>query len=420
MKVVTSQTMAKTEKWAFTELDYSPSEWMQLAGTGVASVVERFAEENLLQSAATIIAGKGNNAGDGFVAARILASRGWHLRIALLVKKEDLNSLAAEEAKKCADAGLIIEEISSKQDLIKFASMSNEAVFIDALFGTGFKGEVEGIFVDAIEFLNSLPNPVISIDVPSGMSGTTGPNQKHIIQADLTIAIGLPKAGYFIANGWDYVRRIELVDVLMPMEAIDKMESDLEWFTYAEARTLLPYLKPTRNKYSRGFLGIVAGSKGLYGAAKLTSMGALRAGAGIIKLPYPANASQEMAGMPVEIVGVPLKERPQAQLSSDDTVEIAASLEKADAIVIGPGLSRDAVAGTLIKNLVDRLQGKKFVFDADALNHLADGAFVPPAGSILTPHSGEMMRLLGVTDHDKFLRDFRVLCSEYALSLIHI
>lgn len=353
LKVVSAKEMSRIEAGS-----NAHEKWMLQAGRKVAEAVIHFVEEQKLTKKATLLVGSGNNGGDAYVAGIHLIKHGFSVRAFRMGRRASpLNRKFGEEYRK------------SKGHMITKLSF-DDGVIVDGFLGTGFKGKVEGPMAEAIQGANGSGCPIIAVDIPSGLNGSTGAVESVAIVATETIALGLPKWGFFIRDGWNHVGRLRVVDFGLPLKAVAAAEA----LAYLPKHLQLPKIVRNRHKYQAGYVVGFGGSKNLPGAAKLAGFAALRAGAGIVRVFHP----QEIGRGPLELICEPWSEKGWK-----------AALEKAQAVFVGPGLGQGEMSW-LKKHLKEIRQ--HCVIDADAL--------VPgvefPEHAVLTPHRGEMMRLLGL------------------------
>lgn len=346
-KVVTAEEMARVEKISL-KFGGDLEKYMETAGRCVAEAVIRYIEEHQLVKEVTLLVGKGNNGGDAYAAGCWLLEEGFQVSAyALSDEMSPLNRKFREKFRK--KRGRFEKNL--------------KGTLVDGLFGTGLKGAIAPHIAKVIAQVNDSKLPVIAIDIPSGLSGTTGKIQGAAIKATETIALGMAKIGLFSQEGWQHVGRLRVVDFGLSKEALAMAEA----LCYLPKRLELPTISRVRNKYQAGYVVGYAGSHEFSGAAKMASFAALKAGAGIVRLFY----SEDLGPLPWEIIGC--KWGPQAWKKE---------LERADAAFVGPGLK----ASPQLKISIP------CVFDASAL--LPKVSY--PKGAILTPHRGEVLRLLGL------------------------
>ncbi|MBX7066458.1 MAG: NAD(P)H-hydrate dehydratase [Parachlamydiales bacterium] len=352
-KVVTSEEMARIEKGGDHE------KFMETAGRRVAEKTIEFIEAHHLPKQVTLLIGKGNNGGDAYAAGLWLLEEGYQVTaLSLYDDVSPLNQKFREKYRK--KRGRFGGEM--------------KGVIIDGLLGTGFKGKVEKKMASIIKQANDSGLPIIAIDIPSGLSGTTGEVGGIAIIATETVALGLPKIGFFIHEGWKYVGKLHVADFGLSREAIAAADA----VAYLPKRLELPKVERVRHKYQAGYVVGYAGSKALSGAAKMTGFSALKAGAGIVRIFHP----EDIGPAPLELICNDWNPKAWKE-----------ALKKANAVFIGPGLG--PCKEWLKKHLKEIKQ--PCVIDADAL--LPDVAY--PKKAVLTPHRGEVLRLLDLKNAPK-------------------
>ena len=216
-KVVTSKEMARIEALAILEGDGSASQYMEIAALGIVDVVLQFSEENKLPREVILLCGKGNNAGDCFLVGKKLLDKGYKASAFHLFEMEDCSELCQIHAKSFREKG---GEIYSAERV----DFPPNVLVLDGLLGTGFRGKVSGVMKDVIEKINSAENPLIAIDIPSGVSGDTGHVETVAVIADVTIYLGLMKVGHLYNKGFDHVGELIRVDFGLSKKYIDKAE----------------------------------------------------------------------------------------------------------------------------------------------------------------------------------------------------
>ena len=388
--------MARIESLAYQE-GSSEEEFMENAGRGVSQWTQEFLH-NEPDSLVILLCGKGNNAGDAYVAGRHLKEAG---RRVVAFQTHSLEVCSPLCRKNCERFTKIGGEVYL--DLVEFPFPA-QGVILDGLFGTGFRGKAEGVFQRLIRQANESGLPILAIDIPSGLSGETGAVEGEAIVATETFFLGLPKVGFFLDRGWDHVGHLRWVGFGLPHHIVEQAESGLQLPAGDRFKSMLPPIVRDRHKYQTGFVVGVAGSPGMPGAAMLSSLAALRGGAGIVRLLHPDGMQAELAAAPYEIIRV--------AYTMKEIDEIAAAINGASAAFIGPGLGRSSLATALSRNTIPRIQ-KPSVIDADALYFLSEHMIALPPDCILTPHRGEMSRLLHLQKTPKLSREFLQQCQEY-------
>lgn len=398
VKVVRASEMAKAEAFAYEE-GASEESFMQVAGEQVAKRTAEWMQHHGVSKQVTLLAGKGNNAADAFVAGCVLLSKGYSVRALSLFPLDDCSPLCQVHASHFQNQGGEIEKVDDFDNLF----FGIEGVLLDGLLGTGFKGSVKDPILSMIRAANQSKIPIISIDIPSGVHGDTGLVDPEAIQAQRTIALGQPKAGCFIGDGYRYAKDVVVESFGLAPKYVHKMDT----FAYlVEKDALFEHLPPLhrdRHKYEAGYVVGVSGSKGMGGAAKLASMAALRSGAGIVRLFYGPNMEEEMQSAPMELI--------RCQWDLENIDDILRECERAKVVFIGPGIGRSSTVNELLAKILPEIK-VPCVLDADALFFIAQHLDVQlPRSAIFTPHHGEMLRLLQMKQKDKRFLDR---CRQYA------
>ncbi len=396
VKVVPPKRMAYLESEAYRD-GSSESDFMEEAGSGVALHAHEFAERYGLSRHVVLLCGKGNNAGDTYVAGIHLLHLEYIVHAFQVPPLIECSELTQKNAERFLSEGGHITEVKSEEDL----NFPDSGLILDGLFGTGFKGKVKDPYAYVIDHANNSGLIIISVDIPSGLNGETGEASEHTIHAAETACLQLPKTGFFLREGWDHIGYLRFVDFGLPREYIDDIEADLILLTPEDLIPLMPTMKRSRHKYEAG---LVIGMSGrMAGASLLASLAALRGGAGIVKLYVPD--TMNIAPEPLEVVQIPFNLK--------DAKEIIRQINKAASFFIGPGLGTDDQAVKLLKKILPEVE-VPLVIDADALNILSEIAIPIPQNSILTPHRGELERLLKIPKEQKVTLDFLKVCQSYA------
>ncbi len=400
MKVVSSKQMAKIESEAILNGSIDV-EFMDEAGLQIARLVHSFIERNDIVKQVVLLCGKGNNAGDAYVAGIHLLNMGYSVDALQLFTFKSCSPLCQFNQTKFFNAGGLVKEVLSLDD---FALPLNGLV-IDGIFGTGFSGEIEEPLASIIFKVNASNCPLIAIDIPSGLNGDTGVASYQTIVADETAFLGLPKVGFFLEDGWNHVGNLKYIDFGLPHKFIEQAKTDYVMLDASMMRPLMPHIERNRNKYEAGFVAGFAGSKGMPGAALLSSWSALGSGSGIVKLLFREEMQNELLNAPYELIKIAFQEK--------DHKFVLDHLNQATAVFVGPGIGKEAQTVKLLKKILPHLT-KPAVIDADALNILSENKINLPEHVILTPHKGEMERLLGVKTKQKLDRAFLGACQAFA------
>lgn len=393
MKIVSSEQMRKMDKRAISR--GTPGiELMERAGTGLVSVLKEEIPE-IAKKKFIVFVGSGNNGGDGLVVARKLKELGVRVRVALLAEegemKEDTKTNLTRTRRAEIDT-IALKDLSTERI---GEEISGSDIIVDAIFGTGFSGSIGGIAKEVIEAINSSKKFVVACDIPSGVNGDTGEVGGSCVASDLTVTFAYPKRGLFLYPGYRFTGSIRVVDIGIKEEDLPSQWSML---TSSEIREILPKRRKDAHKKDFGHVLILAGSCGMTGAATLTCQGALRVGAGLVTLGIPESLNTIMEVKITEAMTLPLPETEEKSLSSKGIGEILDFIErrKVDVIVVGPGLSTNRNTGKLVKNILYEVD-LPCIVDADGINLLVGEASLAKAKAeiIITPHPGELGRLLG-------------------------
>ncbi|MGH7854791.1 MAG: NAD(P)H-hydrate dehydratase [Candidatus Binatia bacterium] len=396
MLVVTAEQMREIDRLTIEKYGVPSLTLMERAGEAVTqSILERFARH--AKKGALIVAGKGNNGGDGLVIARLLKKKRIPCEVALLARAEELSTDAAYNLRAFLKLKGNVSEISAPRLDLLSARMSRNAVIVDAILGTGTKSEVRGLFAPAITLINASGLPVVAVDIPSGLDTDKGVPLGVAIQAEMTVALGFPKLGEVIYPGVRYAGELAVADIGIDERAVAQVAPQVEILERETIRWLAPRRDPDSHKGSYGHLLIVAGSRGKTGAAILSSRAAMRSGAGLATLAAPRSLNSIFAGALVEVMTEPLRDNAAEEIEPLSDDEWRRLLDRKSAVLFGPGLGVSHATQNILRWLLRNL-AMPWVIDADGLNNLVleidrlRHAKVPP---VLTPHPGEMARLTG-------------------------
>lgn len=420
MHVVTAAEMRAIDEQAVQQYGIPSLVLMEHAGKALADAAWSLLAEGGRRRV-VVFAGKGNNGGDGCVAARHLHNRGAAVRIVTVDDPSRYTGECARQLETARRFGVEIVPFSRQNERKVQIHTSTADLIIDALLGTGSRGEPKGDVRAAIELINGSGATVLAADLPSGVDADTGRVPGVAVRADWTVTFGLPKVGLLFGSGRELAGRWTVADIGLPAQLLT---SGRRRYVLPDfARSLLPVRPPRGHKGTFGRVLVVAGSRGMAGAALLAAQGAQRVGAGLVQLAGPEQLSDVFAvGVP-EAVGLPLPQKHDT-VAASAAGRIEAALEHASVLVIGPGLGRSDEVRVLVPRVVAAAQaaGVPAVVDADGLNALADGALermgtdrggTGEPGLVLTPHPGEMARLCGAAVADVAARPLEF-AAEYA------
>jgi len=400
MKIISSKEMSRIESEAF-HAGASDLQFMESAADGIFKIISKVIDKGGLPKNILLLCGKGNNAGDAYLTGTLLLQENYKVIALQLAEINTASSLCQLQHKNFLEQGGEVISVSSEKDLLFPSSHS----IIDGLFGTGFHGKIEDIYASAITMANQSSLPIFSIDIPSGIDGNTGNIVSISIQAQHTICLELPKTGIFLRDAWNHVGRLHYVDFGLDAQSIQNAQEDFILLEEDKARNLFPPISTNRHKYEAGYVVGLAGSSGMAGAAILSSLAALRSGAGIMRLIHPDAMQAELAGAPYEIIKQSYQEK------EEDL--ILATLNTASAIFIGPGLERSEKTESLLKTIIPNIE-KPCVLDAEALHCFAKNKTPLARNCIMTPHIGEMHKLLHLKKKSILDENFIASCAHFA------
>lgn len=379
MRLATVEQSRKIETLAQKVYGLSDELLMECAGALAAREIQQAFYPELTRGMTAIVCGPGNNGGDGLVVARHLHSMGFRDLTVFVLAGKKKNPLLKLQLKRAGLQGLRIVEISGTTK--KLEQVKSATLVVDAVFGIGLNKEIKGEFRKAIEVMNSSMVPKVAIDIPSGLNADTGEVMSLAVNAAMTITFGLAKPGFFVGDGPSQVGRLRVVAIGFPHEAIRGVATTHFLFNDKLAKRYLPVRKENSNKSNYGRLLIYAGKSGTWGAGILAAMSGYRIGAGYVTL-----ASQDL---PENL----LQEAPECMTAG---LHDEAALKNATAVAIGPGLGVSELTAELLLKL-KRAKVEKVVVDADAITVAVQKKLFPfPKSWVITPHAGELSRVLKV------------------------
>ncbi len=402
MRILTSEQMREADRRTTEDIGIPSIVLMENAGRQVVAAVEAmFADVTELHVA--VLCGRGNNGGDGFVVARTLLQRGVEVSTFLVGDVGQVRGDARINLEVLGHLGHTIVEISDSQAWeLHFSEIRGCDMLIDALFGTGLSTPLAGLLETIVADINASDLPVVAVDLPSGLSADSAEPIGPHIDATMTVTLGAPKLPLVLPPGEAHCGDVVIADIGIPEAAIEAVDGPyLELVTRDLVRPLIEPRPADSHKGDYGHVLVVAGGRGKSGAAHLSAMGALKSGAGLVTVATPKSCQPIVAAMAPEYMTEPLDEGPDGGIAFDALEHVLT--RQADVMAVGPGLGSAPGTVAFVRGLLERA-GVPLVLDADALNAFADTPelLVGPEGRdvIITPHPGELARLVGVTTAD--------------------
>lgn len=399
LKIVTPIEMQEIDRKTIHDYGISQESLMDRAGKAVADAVQ-FSRTPLVY----VFCGKGNNGGDGFVAARYLKSAGLDPKVFALGSVQTMKMDILIPYNKMIAAGIQPVFIQSLSEL----PVESPDIIIDALLGTGTKGNLESLLLELVTKINhwktELGSKVYAVDIPSGLDGESGKPLGTAVVADMTITMGLPKKGLIFGEGRNFTGALRIADLGFPRELT--YGGDVWMIERNDVRQLLKPRPHDSYKYSFGKVLVIAGSREMTGAAMLTAQSALRSGAGLVKLAVPESLTSIFQTTLPEVMTIGVAETAEGSIAWDALEKLQGLVEWCNVLAIGPGLSQHEQTVKLVQEISRQLR-KPAVVDADGIYALA-GEFELiadiPGDVIFTPHAGEFAMLSGV-EKEKLLQD---------------
>jgi ADP-dependent NAD(P)H-hydrate dehydratase / NAD(P)H-hydrate epimerase len=399
MRVLNTEQMREADRRTIEDIGIPSIVLMENAGRQAVAAMEA-AFEDLATSRVAVVCGRGNNGGDGFVVARTLVQRGVDTAVFLLGSVADVRGDARTNLEVIGRIGMTVVEITNAQEWeLHSTALADCDLLVDAILGTGFHGRLNGFLETVVADLNSLGLPIVAIDLPTGVSADSATVSGLAIEASMTVTLAAPKIPLVFPPADTHAGDLVIADIGVPLPLLDELEGQhLELLTRERMREIVPARAADSHKGDFGRVLIVAGSTGHTGAAHLAALGAMRSGAGLVTVATPRSCLPIVASMAPEYMTEPLEE------TASGTVDFAAVdrvLElRADVIAVGPGLGQAPGTAAFVQALVER-SGVPIVLDADALNAFAGDPERlmgrEEVGVVITPHPGEMARLLNTS-----------------------
>jgi NAD(P)H-hydrate epimerase len=406
LKVVTSKEMQEIDRLTIERYGIAGTILMERAGLAVAekinnlffqkSEVKKRITDNGERTTVLVLCGGGNNGGDGLVVARILHNQGRDVKVFLTAKPEDLKGDAKINYDIAVKFGVKIYPIN------KFLTRNSQLatrnfIIVDALLGTGLSKKVKAPISDVIEKVNKLKCSVVSIDIPSGISSNTGQIMGCAIKSQYTVTFSLPKRGHLLYPGAEYTGKLYIEDIGFPLRLLKSENIKVNLVQKEDAISLLPERPRYSHKGTYGHVLLIAGSKGKTGAAFMTAKACLRAGVGLVTIGVPESLVDIFQSRVTEEMILPLPDKGNGTLLCKASNSILEFLkQRANVLAIGPGISTSDEISDLVSLLIAKSR-VPMVIDADGINAIGGRTNVLKKSRtpiILTPHPGEMARLL--------------------------
>ncbi|RMF94640.1 MAG: NAD(P)H-hydrate dehydratase [Candidatus Schekmanbacteria bacterium] len=401
--IATGSQMREVDRITIEERGIPGLVLMENAGTGVANAIKR-RYSSLKDKNITVVSGKGNNGGDGYVVARLLLDECNEMNVFVLAEESALKGDALENYKRIKEAGAQIYHLKSTSEFDEevMSILKRTDIIVDAILGTGITGEVKGFYGEVINLINDLRKDVVSVDISSGLSSDTGKISGPAIFSNLTVTLGMAKIAHFVYPAAKYAGDLEIVDIGIPDDVIENMKFDVEVIEKEDVRKILPQREKDAHKGNFGHTVIIGGSVGKSGAVIMAAEAAMRSGAGLVTAVVPKGINTVIEANLIEAMSFPVEENKNGAISKEAVDSILDFCRDKDVVAAGPGMGADKDGEVIIEALLKNLD-MPLVLDADAINILSKNKEIlreRKGEVILTPHPGEMGRLMGIKSSD--------------------
>jgi hydroxyethylthiazole kinase-like uncharacterized protein yjeF len=397
MKIVSVKEMRAIDKAAIKSMGMPGVVLMENAGQSVVDAMEDFFDMESVGKI-TVVCGKGNNGGDGFVVARYLMNRG--IMVEVFVVADALKSISGDAKKNLEILKKLDfkpQTVKTKQDMGKLrVSIYSSDIVVDAIFGTGFSGKLRGMAEMVVREMNESGIPIVAVDTPSGIDADIGTVAGTAVKADLTVTMGLPKQGQFLYPARHYVGELYVAEIGFPEQAVEQVAPAGTLVESLVVQRFIPWRAPNLHKGAFGRVLIIAGSTGMSGAAAMSATSALRAGAGLVYLAIPEHLNTILETKCTEAITIPVLQNSNGSIALTAYGAIMEKIEQVDVVAIGPGMGQHRETQKLIRKVVKDAQ-VPLLLDADGINALQGSHAILKKRSmptIITPHLGEMARLI--------------------------
>lgn len=399
MYLVTAEEIQEMDRLTIESFGIPGRVLMENAGRGATQFfLEQFKDAE--NKKIGVVAGRGNNGGDGFVMARYLAQNRIRVTVYLLSESHNVKGDAAANLKLLHSLKVPVVEIPDEASFSRHQMvMRHESIFIDAILGTGLKSDVRGYFKEVIDFINGLKKPVFAVDIPSGLNSDTGRPCGISIRARATATFAFAKTGHILFPGSDFTGNLKVIEIGIPPHIADHVRPMQYLLTPELIRTVFQPRALDAHKGDTGHLLVISGSIGKTGAAAMTALSAMRSGVGLVTLGIPEGLNPVLENQVIEVMTHPLPETRTGILGITSFNKIMDLLGDKKCLAIGPGIGTDPETKTLLLHILQE-STKPMVIDADGLNNLVGNTDLLKnldVPVVLTPHPGEMARLINST-----------------------
>ncbi len=420
MKVLSPQRMAQYDKYAIETWGIPSAVLMENAGRNTYRLMkERYLDD---RKRIVIVCGRGNNGGDGFVVGRYALIDGHPVRVLLVGHRSDLKGDAALNMNLYASLSGEIVELTDGSENFEII-LKHADIIVDAIFGTGLSKPVGGMEKIIIDAVNASGKPVISVDIPSGIDGNTGNVLGSAVRAQHTFTYAYPKLGQIMGPGAKHSGRLTVIDISVPSFVEGKAGYDAEVTDGEMLRGFLKAREGSSHKGSFGHAVVIAGSPGKTGAAHMASLAALKIGAGLVTLIIPETLNPILEVKTTEVMTYPVRDDGRGFFIPESFDDIASFVHDKDVIIMGPGLSQNDGVTKLVRKMYAEID-KPFVIDADGINAFQGFTDIlknTERQAVLTPHPGELARLIGKTPGEvnaDRIAIARTLASEWGINIL--
>ena len=356
MKAITTAEMQELDRRTMREFEVPGEVLMDRAGMGVAEVVRRVAQTARMgHPLVQLFAGRGNNGGDAFVAARYLKELDFDVQVFLAGEVASLRGDALEHLMKMKAAGVALQELPETED---WADLYDDPqacgdILVDGLLGTGIRGPARGLAAAAIQVINRFAEfaHIVAIDAPSGLDTDTGAAEGDVVTADITATMGLPKIGLVQPAAIEYVGSLDVIDIGIPSELWAGITAPIEAITGFDIRPLLPRRRRTSHKGVFGHVLLIGGTPGYTGAMSLAAMAATRSGAGLVSVLTPASLVPIIADIVPEAMVHAGRTGPTGALTADALEHWGKPLSMFSAILVGPGMGNSEDTRAIVETV---------------------------------------------------------------------